>query len=135
VRDDVRGHVGLEGDRPGVEEHVHHVAERWNEARDGHGARRAGELPLFDAGQVEQVVDESELIARRAQDALERVTLLAPDRSERLLVEELRVAGDDVERRAKIVRDARQEVVLGAVGAALTGVSWWIARTEKGDRG
>ena len=76
----VGGDVGLEADRPRVEQRAHHVVELGHEVGDGHGAALVGDSSLLDPRQVEEVVDERQLHRRRAEDARERVGLVARER-------------------------------------------------------
>ena len=67
-------------------------------------------LPGSEPGHVEQIVDEAGLHHRVAFDDPDR--LAYPGLVERVLREHVRPAEDGIERRAQLVRDDRQELVL-----------------------
>jgi hypothetical protein len=70
-------------------------------------------LPRLDARQVEDLVDESQEMSPALEDVLDAVALV---RRFRVELEELGESQDAVERGAKLVTHARQELALGPVG-------------------
>src|SRR3546814_3425749 len=66
---------------------------------------------------IENVVDDGEQVIAALVDVLDVVAVVvAADRPEDLLQDELREADDGVQRRAQLVAHGGQEVALGAVG-------------------
>ncbi len=74
-------------------------------------------LAGHDAAEVEQVVDQPHLRARIAVDHLEAALELFRRRGVGLALQDLRPAEDRAERRAQLVRQRREELVLDASGA------------------
>ena len=70
----------------------------------------------FEFRQIEQIVDEFQEGLGAAADVVEEISQLAAVARFGLFDAELRVAQDPVQRRAKLVRDVRQEFALGAIG-------------------
>ncbi len=92
------------------------IDRRFDDAAELNGSRREAQLAGHDARDVEQIVDETGLMGRVALDRLER---LGPRRRVELAShEEPRPAENRRQRRSKLVRERREELVLDAVGLA-----------------
>ena len=76
-----------------------------------------GDAPRTQAGEVEDVRDEIELEARVALDGAQHLLLIGAERPALALGQHLDVADDDVQRRAELVRDGREELRLQVVRA------------------
>src|SRR5262249_44050838 len=103
----------LEPDLPRVGRRSHHLDRRLDHRGEVDGADLEPELAGHDARDVEEIVDELRLRLRVALDRLERAPRL-------LLVESpatqhARPREDRRERGAELVRDHRDEGILGAV--------------------
>ena len=92
-------------------EHLHDLRERLAQP---HRLRVQRELAGLDAGDVQRAFDQAQQVLAAAADHAHR--LLAVRRQRRVLVEQLGVAEDAVERRAQLVADGRDVARLGLVG-------------------
>ena len=74
------------------------------------------DLPRFDLGEVEHVVDEREQVVSGGQDVVEVLRLLFVDIADHPLAQHLREADDRVQRRPQLVRHVGEEVRLVLAG-------------------
>ena len=74
------------------------------------------DLAGLDLREVEDVVDQRQQVACRAEDVVEVLGLLLVDLAEQLLAQHLREAADRVQRRPQLVRHVGQELRLVATG-------------------
>ena len=105
----------------GVEAELHAVlagalAHQREHALDGVPRREGRDVQLhparLDLGQVEHVVEQGEEVAPGVEDVLHVLGLAVVELAEHPLQQHLREADDRVERRAELVRHAREEVGL-----------------------
>ena len=107
-----RGRVDAHRDPARVGGRLDRVDRRLDDRREVDGCISSRTRAADDARHVEQIVDELRLHARVAVDDVERLGLAG--RVERAQLEHRHPAEDGVERRAQLVRDRRDELVLGA---------------------
>ncbi|MNS40739.1 hypothetical protein D3C72_730660 [compost metagenome] len=74
-------------------------------------------MPARELGELQEVVDEREHPVRAVEDAADCLLLLRGDRAVELVFEHRGEAHDEVQRRAQLVRDHREELVLVTVRA------------------
>ena len=74
------------------------------------------DLPRFDLGEVEHVVDEREQVVPRGEDVVEVLRLLLVHVADHSLAQHLREADDRVQRRPQLVRHVGEEVRLVLAG-------------------